>query len=311
MTFAAYETSDGQPVELLQFVNGSTVLRYTNANIALTIDALEYLPLEYTRNSPSISKDSDDSQIQIELPATNPVVGLYRNILQSTITTLTISRFHNNDPDGQVQIFWKGELGSVTVKNSIATLLATPLSQGTDELPRYTYQATCNYFLFEANTCNILRQDFKHDSTIVAVDSSGLLLQVNGLRTQAGVLDAGMGGLLTSAELDAYWLNGYIDVNGELRRIVNNPAGATSPLSPDVIEIPFPLNGGGAGANIIVYAGCSRTTSICRRKYNNLLNFGGFPTVPDNVNPFETELPRGTQQQAAGGGGFWARTSLS
>lgn len=310
MAFETYETSDGQPVELLIFVNGTTVLRYTNANVALTIDALEYQPLEYKRNAPSISKDSDDSQIRVTLPSSNPVVGLYRNILQSTITSLTIERFHNNDPVQGRQVFWKGEVGSVTVNNSVATILATPLSQGTDEMPRYTYQATCNYFLFEANSCGILRQNFKHDSTITAIDTSGLLLQVADLRVRAGVIDASMGGLLSSDELDSYWLNGYIDVNGELRRIVNNPAGATSPLSPDVIEIPFPLNNASAGAAITVFAGCSRTTDICRRKYNNLLNFGGFPTVPDNVNPFETELPKGNQQQASGGGGFWGRSTL-
>lgn len=310
MAFADYETTDGQPVELLTFVNGSTILRYTNANVALTIDSLEYLPLEYKRNAPSISKDADDSQIRLTLPSSNPVVNLYRNILQSTITSMTIERFHNNDPIQGRQVFWKGEVGSVTVNNALATVLATPLSQGTDEMPRYTYQGTCNYFLFEANSCGIARQDFKHESTITAIDSSGLLLQVADLRVRAGVIDAGMGGGLSSDELDAYWQNGYIDVNGELRRIVNNPAGATSPLSPDVIEIPFPLISASAGTSITVYAGCSRTTDICRRKYNNLLNFGGFPTVPDNVNPFETELPKGNKQEAAPGGGFWGRSTL-
>lgn len=310
MTFETYETSNGQPVELLTFVNGTTVLRYTNANISLTIDAVEYLPLEYTRNAPSISKDSDDSQIRMNLPSTNPVVNLYRNILQSTITSLTIERFHQNDPAQDRQIFWKGEIGSVTVSNAVATLLATPLSQGTDEMPRYTYQGTCNYFLFENGSCGIQRNNFRHVSTITSIDSSGLLLQVLDLRVRAGVLDTGMGGLLSSDELDSYWLNGYIDVGGELRRIVNNPAGATSPLSPDVIEIPFPLLNASAGSDITVYAGCSRTTSICRRKFDNLLSFGGWPNVPDNVNPFETELPKGNKQQAAPGGGFWSRTTI-
>jgi uncharacterized phage protein (TIGR02218 family) len=310
MTFQQYETADGQPVELLTFVNGSTVLRYTNANITLTIDALEYAPLEYKRNAPSISKDSDDSQIRLTLPSSNPVVNLYRNILQSTITSLTIERFHNNDPAQGRQVFWKGEIGSVTVNNALATVLATPLSQGTDEMPRYTYQGTCNYFLFESGSCGILRQDFKHESTITSINSTGLLIQVADLRTQAGIIDTGMGGLLTSDELDGYWLNGYIDVNGELRRIVNNPAGGTSPLSPDVIEIPYPLVNATAGQDITVYAGCSRTTDICRRKYNNLLSFGGFPTVPDNINPFETELPKGAKQEAAPGGGFWGSSTL-
>lgn len=306
MAFGDYETSDGQPVELLTFVNGTTVLRYTNANITLTIDALDYEPLEYTRNAPSISKDADDSQIRMRLPATNPVVGLYRNILQSTITSLTIERFHNNDPVQGRQVFWKGELGSVTVNDSIATLLATPLSQGTDEMPRFTYQGSCNYYLYEANTCGIVRDNFRHVGNITSIFGNGLQITVDGLRTQAGAIDAGVGGGLSSDELDAYWLNGYCDLNGQLRRIVRSPAG-NSPTDPNTIEIPFQFINATAGQQIIVYAGCNRQTDICRRKFDNLLNFGGFPTVP-TVNPFETELPKGTESAATTSTkkSFWA-----
>lgn len=294
MTFAAFETTNGIPVELLTFVSGTTALRYTNANIPLTVGALEYLPLEYQRNAPSISKDADDSQIRLTLPSTNPVVTAYRTILQSSITTLTIQRFHDNDPTQQVQVFWKGEISSVTVNNATAQILASPLTQGTDELPRYTYQGTCNYFLFELGTCNLARSSFKHESTIASIDSSGLQIEVTGLRVQAGVLDAAVSGSLSSDELDAYWLNGYCDVGGELRRIVRSPAGE-SPLVPDKIEVPYAFINAAVGQAITVYAGCAHTPDICNRKFDNLLRYGGFPTVPKNINPFETELPTGTQ----------------
>lgn len=303
MTFEAFETADGRPVELLTFINGTTVLRYTNANVAVTVGANTYDPLEYTRNAPSLSKDSDDSQLRIRLPATNPVVNLYRNILQSTITSITVERFHDNDPDEDVQVFWKGEVGSVTVNNAIATILATPLSQGTDEMPRFTYQGMCNYFLYEGQTCRLNKDNFRHVSTIQSIAGNGRQITVAGLRAQAGVLDAAVSGALTSDELDAYWLNGYVDANGELRRIVRSPAGF-SPEDPDTVEIPFPFNNATTGTPIIVYAGCARTTDICVRKFNNLVNYGGFPTVPENVNPFETELPPGTRDTEPGQG-FW------
>ena len=190
MTFVTYETSDGRPIELLTFVNGPTILRFTNANVTLTIDGKEYLTLEYTRSAPSISKDADDSQLTITLPASNPVVNLYRNILQSRITTVTVERFHENDPDQQVQVFWKGEVGSVTVNNALATILATPLAQGTDQMPRFTYQGLCNYFLYESNTCRINKDDHRFVATITSIAGDGLVIQVSGLRARAAVLDA-------------------------------------------------------------------------------------------------------------------------
>lgn len=303
MTFAAYETSDGRPIEFLTFRNGLNEYRYTNANNIVMNGAFEHEPLAYTRTAPSQSKDSDDSQLRITLPGSNPVALLYREILQSNITTITIERFHFNDPDEQIQVFWKGQLGSVTVNDGQATMLCIPFTQGTDEIPRYTYQGLCNYYLFEGQTCRVAKNNFRFVSTITGI-LTPTQIQVAGLRVQAGALDALVTGSLTSEELDQYWLNGYCMVeSGEFRRIVDNPAGTGSPLDPDVIKIPFAFIQASVGDTIEVYAGCARSTDMCVRKYDNLENYGGWPTVPV-VNPFTTELPPGSGSDD-GPKGFW------
>jgi hypothetical protein len=294
MSFADYETSDGRPVEMITFRNGNNEFRYTNANNIVMNGAFEHEPLAYTRTAPSQSKDSDDSQLRIKLSGSNPIPLLYREILQSNITTLTIERFHVNDPDNQVQVFWKGQLGSVTVENGLATILCIPFTQGSDEIPRFTYQGLCNYFLFEGNTCRVIKNNFRYESTITGI-LTPTQIQVDGLRVKAGELDALVSGSLDSEELDQYWLNGYcLSESGEFRRITNNPAGTGSPLDPDVIQIPFPFVQASAGDTIEVFAGCKRDTDICVRKFDNLVNYGGWPTVPV-VNPFTTELPKGTR----------------
>ena len=302
MTFATFETQDGRPVELLTFLNGATVFRYTNANNVVTVGADTFEPLEYTRTAPSISKDADDTQLRITLPSINPVVRLYREILQSNITTVTVERFHDNDPDQQVQVFWKGEVGSVTVNNALATILATPFAQGTDELPRFTYQGLCNYFLYEGSTCRIIRNDHRFVAPISGI-LSPTQITVNGLRAEAAIIDATISGALSSDELDEYWLNGYCEVNGELRRIIRSPAGG-SPQDPDTIEIPYKFNNASTGDQIEVFAGCKRDTDICVRKFDNIINYGGWPTVP-KINPFTTELPVGTSADTQRDG-FWA-----
>jgi hypothetical protein len=304
MTFEAYETADGRPIEFLTFRNGNNEYRYTNANVAVFNGAFEHEPLAYTRTAPSQSKDSDDSQLRVTLSGQNPIPLLYREILQSNITTLTIERFHFNDPDNDIQVFWKGELGSVTVTDGTATLLCIPFTQGRDEIPRYTYQGLCNYYLFENATCRVLKDNFRFVSTITGF-LTPTLVQVAGLRVRAGEIDALVSGALSSEELDQYWLNGYCMVqSGEFRRITDNPAGTGSPLDPDVIRIPFPFVQASVGDDIEVYAGCNRSTDICKRKFANLENYGGWPTVPV-VNPFTTELPPGTSNPDDGPKGFW------
>lgn len=299
MTFQAFETSDGQPVELLTMVNGVTIERYTNAENQLVIGANTFEPLEYRRTAPAQSKDADDAQVRITLPADNPIVRLYSTILTSNITTITIERFHNNDPDEQVQVFWKGQIGSVTVSDAEATILCIPLTQGRDELPRYTYQALCNYFLYDTNSCRVVRDDFRFVGTITSF-LTPTQVTCSGLRARAQVIDTGQGGNLTSDELDEYWLNGYLETGGEVRRIVRSPGGG-SPADPDTVDIPFPFQGNvQVGDPIEVFAGCRRDTDICNRKFNNLLNYGGWPTVPKR-NPFTIELPPGSREDTGGG----------
>ena len=304
MAFETYETGDGRPVELLTFRNGNNEYRYTNANNIVMNGAFEHTPVAYTRTAPSQSKDADDSQLRIKLPGSNPVALLYREILQSNITTVTIERYHANDPANDIQIFWKGQLGSVTVSDGTATMLCIPFTQGTDEIPRYTYQGLCNYYLFEGQTCRVTKNNFRFVSTITGM-LTPTLIQVSGLRVQAGALDALVTSSLSSEELDQYWLNGYCRVeSGEFRRIVDNPAGTGSPLDPDVIQITFAFISANPGDTIEVYAGCKRDTDTCVRKYDNLVNYGGWPTVPV-VNPFTTELPPGSTDEDDGPKGFW------
>jgi hypothetical protein len=53
------------------------------------------------------------------------------------------------------------------------------------------------------------------------------------------------------------------------------------------------LNSDGTIKNLEIYPGCDRTSGTCLTKFNNLVNFGGFPFMPD-TNPFVgTHVPQG------------------
>jgi uncharacterized phage protein (TIGR02218 family) len=60
-----------------------------------------------------------------------------------------------------------------------------------------------------------------------------------------------------------------------------------------------------AGDIVRVLAGCSKTTSVCRAKFGNLLNFRGFPHIPgeDWLASYPVpDRPSGGSRRSGGGG---------
>ncbi|MBQ3675664.1 MAG: phage BR0599 family protein, partial [Campylobacter sp.] len=48
----------------------------------------------------------------------------------------------------------------------------------------------------------------------------------------------------------------------------------------DKITLMFPLKSLSTADLVYVYAGCDKTIKMCRDKFNNSINYGGFPFVP-------------------------------
>ncbi len=296
MTFDAFETTDGRPVELVTFKNGLQTFRITNANVPQTVGALTWEPLAYTRSNFSQSKDSDDSNINFRVPNSFPLVALFEGVLTSNTSTATIERFHEQDatPTPELQVLWKGQVSSLQRIDAEAEMLLQPLSSGAEETPRATYQSLCNVFLFESPGCLLNRDDFKHAGTVATIANSGRNITVTGLRAQAAAIDAALAapaGPLTSDELDVYWQNGFVITgDGEIRDVVEGDVAG----DPDTFRVIFPFRSLAVSDTVEVFAGCNLLMDTCNRKFDNAINHQGFPYVPE-VDPANTELPPGSR----------------
>lgn len=290
MTFAAFETADGRPIELLTFVSGSTVIRYTNVGREVQFGANVFSPVPFRSSDPIVSKDSDDSQVKIQLPRTATVLALWNGQYGSNVTTVTIERFHNNDPDQQLQVHFKGQVASVAKEGPRYVMLVLPFQAGNFIVPRANFGALCSSFLYDTPGCSLTRDNFRYVTTITSI-TNDVEIGFTGLRARAATLDAGINGLLSSAELDGYWLGGYIATDdGEVREIMEGPFGG----DPDVVRILQPFRDVSVGEACTVFAGCLFDIDICNRKFDNAINFRGWPYVPE-VDPGNTELPPGSR----------------
>jgi len=294
MTFDAFETGDGRPVELYDFTIGGVLLRRTNAvrDVVIGSNTYESLPA-LSRTHPQINTELTSGEITINVPKDFPIAAQFRFTLPSNLPNVTIFRMHLNDPDGQLLVVWQGEVVNCKFGDNTALLFCQPVTRIFDKvIPSRTFSATCNWQLY-ARGCQVVRATYTKTTTIASTLPDGQTLTITNLRALAVEIDVSESLGLTSAELDIFWNKGIIVITGapgERRAVVDADIGG----DPNVVRINRPfVTSGLAGTAIDVVAGCNHNIDgDCSRKFLNTPEFGGFPTVP-LLNPFNIELDQG------------------
>jgi uncharacterized phage protein (TIGR02218 family) len=126
------------------------------------------------------------------------------------------------------------------------------------QLPAIILQPGCTNTLFDAR-CGLFKASFANN---LAVQSGSTLNKI----------------ITTSSQPDTYFDNGQLVFtsgpnNGLVKAIRQYTAGVIYFNSP----LPFAPNAGDA---FTAYPGCDKTQATCTAKFNNLVNFEGFPYVP-------------------------------
>jgi len=136
------------------------------------------------------------------------------------------------------------------------------------DMPRNTYQPSCNWTLFDAG-CTLSKAAF---GTAGAVDTGPDVIRIP---WAGGVLPSTLG-----ADNVPYYAQGRLlftsgILNTQQFFISTNDAAALYLVGN--IDTPAP------GDTFTAFAGCSKTVDACNLKFSNLLNFRGFPYVPPVV----------------------------
>jgi uncharacterized phage protein (TIGR02218 family) len=132
------------------------------------------------------------------------------------------------------------------------------------QMPRVLIQPPCHWELYGPG-CTVSRSAYTvanrvgAGSTQASVTAANAITQVSGYFTE-GVL------LFTSGN------------NVNLSTLVKVHAGQVLQLSPSLL---FPV---AAGDTFEISAGCDHLMSTCQTKFNNVINFGGAPFIPNPEN---------------------------
>jgi len=262
MTYATIETSvqSGRPVELYEFISGSTYYRYTSADGDVVYGGNTYTAAPIARGAVEATSETARLALEITCDRSLGVLSLFSTLPPDQVVAVTLRRLHAGD--GEAIVLWMGRVLNVTWNNAAAEIHCESVYTSLKRTGlRRLYQKGCTHVIYESG-CNVARASFKSTKTVATV--SGVTVTFSAI----GVADN-------------YFAGGYLEwVDGGVtyRRAIRQQLGGT-------VTISFPLPGLAASDSVDLYPGCDHTLATCIAKFSNGLNYGGQPYYPDK-NPF-------------------------
>lgn len=270
MTYSANELSihSAKPVELYEFTYATKVWRYTSADEEQTYLSNVYTPMALERTEAEQTNDINRSDLKITAPGSFDVAQQFIVYPPAEVMLLSIYRQHRDDVDNETAIVWMGRVLNVEWKygegkETSVLLCESVFSSMRRAGLRRHYQMSCSHVLYGA-ACGVVQNSFTFSGTAAGVAGNVITAPIAATKAD-GYFD---GGALV-----------FLDGDGvtHFRGIIGH-VGST-------ITLTNAINGLIDGDNIDLIAGCGHNLSDCENKFNNLLNYGGFPYSPE-INPF-------------------------
>jgi len=177
---------------------------------------------------------------------------------EKTIPTSPVSSPEPVAAPATAFVLFQGYVTSIAFKGRTCKAEMNPFNeQFSREIPRYKYQSLCNHVLYDSQ-CTIDSNLFKQTGIVNGV--SGNNISVSGFTGTA-------------------FTGGYVQnaAGNDYRMIIEH--------SGDTFTLLLPFRENILNASVTAFQGCDHTVQTCKTKFNNVINFGGFPLVP-GVNVF-------------------------
>lgn len=305
MTYTEIEQSveQGNPIELFHFKAEGQNWRYTSTDQHIFIEGFAanpdadpdnifevydnqnvFISVPIQRSEIEQTNDISKSDLQINMARNVPIAERLITKMPENVMSLTIYRSHVvaseltgdeleyyfNDAAGTLYessnpvTIWKGRVISFSFKGDELTINCESVYTS---LKRYgllsKYQYICRHALYSQGPgrCNVNKEAFKFESTVTAID--GLDITVEN----------------ASSKENGWFVGGFVYFGSYTYRYVTGHNGDVIRLNK---SLPYDIE---EGISITMYAGCDHSFTTCRDKFNNLLNYGGFPHIP-LTNPF-------------------------
>jgi uncharacterized phage protein (TIGR02218 family) len=198
------------------------------------------------------------AEITLTLPRDDPFSDEFMNSFTKPSTELTIYRGHSTKSK-ELRINWRGRIvGSKAQKDTMELVAENVTTQLLRLGLRAKYQKTCRHVLY-GKGCGLNIANWQTNATITAINALTLTVP-------------------QAVSFPPNYFQGGIMTVGESNGFIVSHIG-------DALKLNSPVQGLEVGMAIKIAPGCDLGITTCRIKFNNLLNHGGFPFIP-NKSPF-------------------------
>ena len=240
----------------------NTVIAFTNHQEDVTFDSQLYSSIpgfEFTEVKKNSNLSVDNAEILGIIDATNITdedvnKGLYDQ------ARVTVSIFNYEDITQHIMTIIYGVIGRITLRGGQYIAEVRGLSELLQHDHGRVYTPLCDAILGDTR-CGVNLSTYTH-SGIVSGSVNRYSFEFTGITTQAdGYFDLGL----------VTWTSGLnTGVASQLKSYRGNTIVLFSEAN-EAIAI---------GDQFSITAGCDRTVGTCRTKFNNIVNFRGFPSIP-------------------------------
>lgn len=260
---------DGAPYYLYEFNTNEAVWRYTDYPVSITWNGVVWDPFPIKHNEVKQSSEMSKNSIKVTIPITGSFADLFIGWSPDHIVTFTLRRGHFGSND--TLVFWKGRVSSHNLKDELLELNCESIFTSMRRAGiRARFQRNCRHALYRKG-CNVNKANFATSSMLEAVNV--LTLTVPGAATQS----------------NGYFQGGIIEFADGSVRMVTQHTGDEVTISRESRYVIDTLSQAGYGVSygqyygglcVTLYPGCDRTLQMCRDKFDNLDNQGGFKWIP-------------------------------
>ena len=285
MSYQALDESiqDGQPIELYRFSNNEEVFTLTSGQEEVEFDSETYVPTPMSRANTLLTSIEASSTLEITMPSTEDFVRRYINTVPASLDSVIVRRFHSTDGGTpEVIVLLSGVVSSVTFKNDLASIVVDRGTADLDQtIPKQSSRGNCNHIHYD-NRCKVAIGSFSLIGDVSAILDGGFTIDIN-----FGVNVVAATGFAFSAQMTddpTYFDVGHLERGSfefRMMQSIDDQGSNTGRLG---LLVPFQTIS--VGSAMRMAAGCSHTVSACVNKFSNIINYGGFPFVPER-NPFE------------------------
>lgn len=263
MTLDAQNQSvhDSHPVELFIFEGPLETYRYTNYEEELTFEGHTYLPLVISRNDIAVGTSINENQsLNISVPFDSDVAIDHGYLQSPSHLKATVYRAEIL-PNGTVsgEQIWEGDSQAFAMNGLYLSITTQTNAIGLNaQLIGAYYQKTCNFKLYDSQTCKASRSENTETGEVLIVGPSAITVDDDGFGDHELKL-----GEATNQR------------TGEKRLIVENLV--------NVVTLAYGFTDVVVGDSIDFTRGCRHNTSDCKDVFDNIINFGGFIFIPQDT----------------------------